>query len=408
MDALKEPLQHARRSSSFSIHSLLLPSRCERAEAGADTPSPCSDSPGTTMDGSGTRTPDKAERERGRGERGEEEEERAEGEEGGARCTEDDDSNNNNNNNNNKSSSEEQSTCNGKAGKFDKPPFSYNALIMMAIRQSPEKRLTLNGIYEFIMKNFPYYREHKQGWQNSIRHNLSLNKCFVKVPRHYDDPGKGNYWMLDPSSDDVFIGGTTGKLRRRSATSRGKLAMKRGLRFAPLSLGMSERASNPLYWQLSPFLSLHPHPHAHYNGGSSGPPHGFLSQAHAGYGSLLPSVEQLGNGDLTRPLLGGSATGTLGLTNGYGMGTCSSPVGLLSGQTTGYYVSGSQHAPPPPPHLQQQSSPFGGITGGSQQASLLADSLRTTTLPSFSPGVSSGFHGVLSHQKRVTPNAFLN
>ena len=88
-----------------------------------------------------------------------------------------------------------------------KPPYSYISLITMAIQQSQSKMCTLNEIYQFIMDLFPFYRQNQQRWQNSIRHSLSFNDCFLKVARSPERPGKGSYWTLHPDAGNMFQNG---------------------------------------------------------------------------------------------------------------------------------------------------------------------------------------------------------
>ena len=99
-----------------------------------------------------------------------------------------------------------------------KPPYSYATLIGMAILRAPSRRLTLAQIYQWISDSFSFYSPTQTGWQNSIRHNLSLNSKFIKQERPKDDPGKGNYWAIKPGEEAQFF---KDKPVRRPASSSG-------------------------------------------------------------------------------------------------------------------------------------------------------------------------------------------
>ena len=109
-------------------------------------------------------------------------------------------------------SSSQSAAAPGPARKHEKPPYSYIALIVMAIQASPVKRCTLSDIYAFLQQKFPFFRGSYHGWKNSVRHNLSLNECFIKLPKGLGRPGKGHYWTIDPSAEFMF---EEGSFRRR-------------------------------------------------------------------------------------------------------------------------------------------------------------------------------------------------
>ncbi|CAG5115035.1 unnamed protein product [Candidula unifasciata] len=102
----------------------------------------------------------------------------------------------------------------------NKPTMSYIALIAKAILESEHKRLNLGSIYNWIETHYPFYKNKGQGWRNSVRHNLSLNDCFIKAGRCED--GKGNYWAIHPANIQDFMRGDFRQRRRSRRRGRKK------------------------------------------------------------------------------------------------------------------------------------------------------------------------------------------
>ncbi|XP_046517777.1 forkhead box protein I3 [Equus quagga] len=165
-----------------------------------------------------------------------------------------------------------------------RPPYSYSALIAMAIQSAPERKLTLSHIYQFVADSFPFYQRSKAGWQNSIRHNLSLNDCFKKVPRDEDDPGKGNYWTLDPNCEKMFDNGNFRRKRKRrsEASSTSTVASGTSKSEEGLSSGLGSGVGGKPEGD-SPSALLRPSQ-------SPEPPEGTKSTASSPGGSMLTST----------------------------------------------------------------------------------------------------------------------
>ncbi|PFX19836.1 Forkhead box protein Q1 [Stylophora pistillata] len=103
----------------------------------------------------------------------------------------------------------------GRRADQPKPPHSYIALITTAILSSPRKKLTLTEINEHLVENYEFFRGAYQGWRNSVRHNLSFNKCFVKILKDPSRPwGKDNYWTVLLDSLEEYVS-EDGNFRRR-------------------------------------------------------------------------------------------------------------------------------------------------------------------------------------------------
>lgn len=138
-----------------------------------------------------------------------------------------------------------------------KPFYPYSTLIRYAIKGSPNQKLLLEDIYYAIESRFPYFRNAPSGWKNSVRHNLSLNPCFEKVPRPLTDRGKGSYWTVNDNVDP-----RTGVHRVRKKKS--KNSKNRGSEEVESQSQTQEYASEAQASAPQSFEDPNAHPHAQF------------------------------------------------------------------------------------------------------------------------------------------------
>ncbi|KAJ7311884.1 hypothetical protein JRQ81_006200 [Phrynocephalus forsythii] len=232
----------------------------------------------------------------------------------------------------------------------------------MAIQSSPSKRLTLSEIYQFLQSRFPFFRGSYQGWKNSVRHNLSLNECFIKLPKGLGRPGKGHYWTIDPASEFMF---EEGSFRRRPRGFRRKC-----------------QALKPMYSMMN--LNFNHLPDTYGFQGPACPPNSLQLD-----GSALGMMNMDGMG------LAGHSVAHLPSNGGHHayMGSCGGGAGAVGGgggggggggaSTAGDYGHHHDGSVPPSPLL-----PGGG--GVMEPHSVYSSTAPTAWAPTGAPGLNGG------------------
>ncbi len=102
-----------------------------------------------------------------------------------------------------------------------KPRESYIELIGRAILSKTSRKLALSDITDYIMDEYPYFKTADPTWRNAVRHNLSVNECFIKNGRA--DSGRGYFWSVHPACVQLF---TKGNFTRRDARRAAQLMDK--------------------------------------------------------------------------------------------------------------------------------------------------------------------------------------